>query len=131
MKNIYKIAFISIIISTAFIGSCKKQPKCGCDGDIIRTMTKESVYIYYDEEFNTAGFSWDGNSYARYYFCNPATMMSELKKFEQNERVLITCDLYYDCNYLMQAGNNSYYSYMYQAYAADVKEIESAIYGDN
>ena len=57
-------------------------------------------------------------------------MMPELKKFENGERVLITTDFFYDCNYMMQAGN-SYYSYLYQAYACNVTEIETAIYGNN
>ncbi len=131
MKYIYRSIFALIVLSMAFFGSCKKQPKCGCDGDVISGLAGQSVNIYYDEDANSAGFTYEGNLNARYYFCNPASMMPELTKFAQNERVLITCDMYYDCTYLMQSGNNSYYSYMYQAYACQVTKIESAIYGNN
>ena len=130
MKYLYKTAIILVIASTALIGSCKKQAKCGCDGDVIDSFSGEPVYVYFDAENNTAQFRWDGAPYATYYFCNPTEMMTELSKFESGEKVLITCDVYYECNYLYQS-SNSYYGSLYQAYMAQVTAVESSLYGNN
>lgn len=130
MKYLYRSIFITIVIASTLLGSCKKQAKCGCDGDIINSFVGEAVYIYFDEENKSAEFTYPYAPTARYYFCNPVEMMPELTKFKSGDRVLIDCDLYYECNYLMQS-SNSYYGSMYQAYMVDVSKIETAIYGND
>ena len=131
MKYLYKAALITVILSTIFIGSCKKQAKCGCDGDELgEGFIGVPVYITYNEEDNWAEFSVEASMYSRYYFCNPTSMMPELTKYESGTRVLITCKLFWECNYMMQS-SNSYYGSLYKAYMVEVEKIESAIYGNN
>lgn len=131
MRYLKRIAIITLILSTVFIGSCKKQAKCGCDGDALGTgFESVPVYITYSEEDNWAEFSVEGSLYSRYYFCNPTSMMSELTKYDNGERVLMTCQLFWECNYMMQS-SNSYYGSIYKAYMCEVVKIESAIYGNN
>ena len=129
MKYIYRSIFLLIVLSTTLLGSCKKQVRCGCDGDVINTFETVKVTIEYDEENGSAQFRNEMAPTAIYYFCNPTDMMPELIKFENGEKVLITCELLYECNYMMQA-SNSYYSY-YQAYMAKVTKIESSLYGND
>lgn len=129
MRKLYKVFFVLIILSSTLIGSCKKQAKCGCDGDVINEFIETPVKIYYDAENNSAEFTFDNNPYARYYFCNPSEMMPELTKYDQGTKILIDCKIYYECNYMMQA-SNSYYSY-YQAYMVEVTKIQSSLYGND
>lgn len=129
MRTLYRIFALVIILSITVVGSCKKQAKCGCDGDVINEFVGYPVYIQYDVENNSAEFTYEGAPTARYYFCNPTEMMPELTKFENGTKVLIDCKLYYECNYMMQA-SNSYYSY-YQAYMAEVTKIQSSLYGND
>ena len=129
MKNIYKSFFVLIVLTSALVGSCKKQIKCGCDGDMINSWVEYPVYITYDAEANSARFTFEGNPMATYHFCNPTEMMPELIKFENNEKVLVDCKIYYECNYMMQA-SNSYMSY-YQTYMVVVEKIQSSLYGND
>ncbi len=129
MKNVYKSIFILFILASTLLGSCKKQIRCGCDGDMINSFVEMPVYIQYSAENNSAEFTFDGNPTARYYFCNPTEMMSELTKYESGTKVLVDCEIYYECNYMMQA-SNSYYSY-YQAYMVKVDKIQSSLYGND
>ena len=66
-----------ILISAAAVLSwgCKKQPKCGCDGDALDTLRLMHVNISYDVDNKTARFSVLGDPYAVYYFCNPSEWM--------------------------------------------------------
>lgn len=129
MKNIYKSFFVVIVLASTLVGSCKKQIRCGCDGDVINTWVEYPVYITYNEEANSASFTFEGAPMAQYYICNPTEIMSELVTFDQNEKVIIDCEIYYECNYMMQA-SNSYYSY-WQAYMVVVDNIQSSLYGND
>lgn len=129
MKNLYKLLFILIVLSLTFLGSCKKQIRCGCDGDMINSFFETPVNIYYDVDAGSARFTFDGSPMATYYFCNPTEMMPELSKYESGTKVLIDCEIYYECNYMMQA-SNSYYSY-YQTYMVQVSNIQSSLYGND
>lgn len=129
MKNLYKSIFILFILASTLLGSCKKQIRCGCDGDMINSFVEMPVIIYYDAEAGSAQFTFEGNPLAKYYFCNPTEMMPELSKYESGTKVLIDCQIFYECNYMMQA-SNSYSSY-YQAYMVQVDKIQSSLYGND
>jgi hypothetical protein len=86
--------------------SCEKQPKCGCDGDMIFELTDRRAEIYYDED-NSSAYFRDSDYGATYSLCNPGAMMDQLKQFEQGESVMVSGEAYNDCTYI-----NSY-SYYY------------------
>ncbi len=111
-------------------GGCKKQPKCGCDGDALDTLelAYSHVYITYDVDTKSARFTPIWDSYSVYYFCNPSEWMSELTKFEQGEEILVAGPYFYECNYLMSASNSPYYSYM-KIYQIDVTQVAAYEYG--
>ncbi|MFO7852112.1 MAG: hypothetical protein ACQERS_13265 [Bacteroidota bacterium] len=129
MKTFLKIFFSALIISAFVIGSCKKQPKCGCDGDIINELVGFPVYVYYDTSNVAAWFNPINSPTSTYYFCNPSDYMSYLKRFDQGAYLLVDGHVYWECNYLMQASNNSYYSYLYKTYQIDVTDLYEDLYG--
>ncbi len=127
-KKILANSAIVLIVTAGVIlaGGCKKQPKCGCDGDALDTLGSTHVYISYDADNNTARFTPLGDSYSIYYFCNPSEWMSELTKFEQGEEILISGPFFYECNYLMSSSNSYYYNPMriYQIQVTSVAAYE-------
>jgi hypothetical protein len=129
MRIIGKLLFLSVFILPLAIGSCKKQAKCGCDGDVLDTLVGAPVTIYYDEENVSAFFVPSFDPYSTYYFCNPTPMMEKLTKFSDGDQVLIDCSFYWECNYMYQA-SNSYYGTMYKKYMAVVTDVREDLYGN-
>jgi hypothetical protein len=129
MKLFIRILFSLLIISALFTGSCKKQPKCGCDGDIIKELVGYPVYVYYDTINVSAWFNPISVPTSTYYLCNPSAYMNYLKRFNNGAYLLVDGHVYWECNYLMQASNNSYYTYMYKAYQIDVTDMYEDLYG--
>ena len=129
MRFIYKILFVATFIIPLTIGSCKKQAKCGCDGDALNTLEGVPVYIYYDEENVSASFVAAFDPYSTYYFCNPTPMMEKLTKFDSGDMVLIDFKYYWECNYVYQS-SSSYYGNMYKKYMAEVSDIREDLYGN-
>jgi hypothetical protein len=124
-----KILVVMIILTPVFfLDSCDKQEKCGCDGDILYSISNR--LLNYSELYVTA----EGSSmyfmigYDTYYFCNPVEMFEKYKKISTKDQILISGDLYWDCNYVTQASQSSYYSYM-KYYNIDVTELKSYLYG--
>jgi hypothetical protein len=123
------LALVFIIAAGIILtGGCKKQPKCGCDGDALDTLKSTHVYISYDEVNKTARFSPIWDSYSIYYFCNPSEWISQLTKFAQGEEILVSGPYFYECNYLMNSSNSYYYSYM-RIYQVQVTNVAAYDYG--
>lgn len=124
-----KIFVVLVIIAPLFAGhSCKKQEKCGCDGDKLFTIT--NVLFNYSDIYVTGngGTMQFSEGYDTYYFCNPTTMYSTYQGLNADEQVLISGDVYWDCNYVSMAGQ-SYYSYYMKSYNINVTEMKSYLYG--
>ena len=124
-----KILVILIVITPLFaVNSCDKQEKCGCDGDVLFTVDKR-LMNYSDltvlSEGSTIYFTI---GYDTYYFCNPAEMYTELQKINSKDQILLTGDVFWDCNYVTQAGQSNYY-YYYKFYNIHVTELKSYLYG--
>ena len=130
MKRILANGAMALLLIAGVISSagCKKQPKCGCDGDALDTLQQAHVYISYNAETKSAQFRPLWSSYDVYYFCNPSEFMDELVTFEQNSEILVTGEYYYECNYLMIAGNGGSYS-MYRVYQIQVTDVAPYDYG--
>jgi len=68
MKRKKILANIAIVLTVTagvlLAGGCKKQPKCGCDGDALDTLVSTHVYISYNATSNSASFYpiWDNYS---------------------------------------------------------------------
>lgn len=122
------VLVLLIITGAIMAGGCKKQPKCGCDGDALDSLATTHVYITYDATTKSARFSPIWDNYSVYYFCNPSEWMSELTKYSQGEEILISGQYFYECNYLMNASNSYYYSYM-KIYQVDVTNVAAYEYG--
>ncbi|HNX84565.1 MAG: hypothetical protein KBB24_09155 [Bacteroidales bacterium] len=116
MKRNRILATLALVFAVAALvavtAGCKKQPKCGCDGDALDSLNLSNVYITYDAVNKTARFSTIWDQYSIYYFCNPSQWISELTKFAQGEEILVSGEYFYECNYLMNSSNSYYYSYM-------------------
>ena len=130
MKRILANGAMALLLIAGVISSasCKKQPKCGCDGDALDTLEQAHVYISYNAETKSAQFRPLWSNYDVYYFCNPSEFMDELVTFEQNSEILVTGEYFYECNYLMNAGNGGSYSY-YKIYQIHVTDVAPYDYG--
>lgn len=130
LKRILANGAMALLLIAGVISSagCKKQPKCGCDGDALDTLEQAHVYISYDAETKSAQFVPLWSNFDRYYFCNPSEFMDELKTFEQNSEILVSGEYFYECNYLMNAGNGGYSS-MYRIYQIHVTDVAPYDYG--
>ena len=130
MKRILANGAVALLLIAGVILSagCKKQPKCGCDGDALDTLVQAHVYISYNAESKSAQFVPLWSNYDIYYFCNPSEFIDELKTFEQGAEILVTGEYFYECNYLMNAGNGGSYSY-YKIYQIQVTDVAPYDYG--
>jgi hypothetical protein len=128
LKKISRILFVIIILSPfIFQQSCKKQVKCGCGKDVIFTLEDAQVIVQYNEATNSALFYPVVSTGATYYFCNPGTWIDSLKNLNTQEYLLISGDVFYECNYLYQSSN-----YQYQippVYQVEVTGIMEDNYG--
>lgn len=129
MRLVHKILFVAALIVPLSVGSCKKQEKCGCDGDALNTLEGVQVRIYYNEENLSASFVATFDPYSTYYFCNPTPMMEKLTRFTSGDVVLVDFKYFWECNYVYQA-SSSYYGAMYKKYMAEVFDIREDLYGN-
>jgi hypothetical protein len=123
--------FFVVLIITAPVVSyqgCRKQEKCGCDGDVIKTLTQAQATVYWNETGSTISFSTFDNPYATYNFCNPAEMFPRLAESKSGDILIVSGNVYWECNYLYQQSNYSYRS-PYTVYMIQVTDVYSDLYG--
>jgi len=104
---IRKLLVIMIIFApvVSYTG-CKKQAKCGCDGDLLFTLTKSQAYVYFNETGSTITFTPVDNPYSTYNFCNPGEMFPKLAESKPGDILLVSGDAFWECNYLYQQSNS-------------------------
>lgn len=127
MKNRKKYFTLVILalVMVFFSVDCRKQPKCGCGKDVIFTLKDSQVSLQYSENTNTILFYPAVYTGATYYLCNPTQWMDSVKKLNIKEYLLVSGDVFYECNYLYQSGN--YYYQMppvYQVIVTSIREPE-------
>jgi len=127
---IRKLLVIMIIFApvVSYTG-CKKQAKCGCDGDLLFTLTKSQAYVYFNETGSTITFTPVDNPYSTYNFCNPGEMFPKLAESKPGDILLVSGDAFWECNYLYQQSNSSYQTSYYKVYMMHVTNVESDLYG--
>ena len=125
--KIWKIAVAIVIIIPLFIDlGCRKQAKCGCDGDMLFELDKEPASVYFTQ--TNAYFSPNLNPYSTYYFCNPEEMYPKMSEFKSGDLLLVSGRVFWECNYLYSSSNYSYQTY-YNVYMIYVTDITSDLYG--
>ena len=123
--NIIRKLLVAVVIMAPLFSfsDCKKQAKCGCDGDILFTMTDAQATVYFNETGTNITFSTVDNPYSTYNFCNPGEMFPRMKDFKPGDVLLVSGQAYWECNFLYQSSNSSYQSYykVYMIYVTDVR----------
>jgi hypothetical protein len=131
-KIFRKIIVALIIIAPVFINpGCKKQAKCGCDGDVIETLSGEKARVYINESGTSMSFTLLSSIYNTYYFCNPAEMLPLLKDSKSGDILLIWGQAFWDCTYVYQQSNYSYQSQSqyYKVFQVQVTDMVVDLYG--
>jgi hypothetical protein len=123
---------IVLIILTPLVTDmgCKKQKRCGCGKDVIQEITDGFVYVYYDTSTKSAYFYPESLDGSTYWFCNPGKWIDTLIKYTSGtsgKEMLVSGKAYYECNYLMNAGNYGYY--VPPVYQVDVTDVKKNNYG--
>lgn len=128
-----KILVAMIIIAPAlFVHGCDKQEKCGCDGDVLFSLTFDTFSpvdyseIYVGGEGAVMSFRI---GYDTYTFCNPVEMYEVYKKLNPDHQIKIAGDVFWDCQYVSSASQSSYYYYYYKYYNIRVTDMKSHLYG--
>lgn len=129
-KVLRKLLVALIMIAPVLtVTDCRKQPDCGCDGDALFTLNREQANVYFNETGSNIYFTLVGNPYATYYFCNPGEMFPKLADAKSGDILLVSGQAFWECNFLYQSSNYSYYSSMYKVYQVQVTDVLSDLYG--
>lgn len=128
--NILRKILVILIFVTPLVSysGCKKQPKCGCGKDVLFMLTNTRAMVYFNETGSNIYFSTISDPYSTYYFCNPGEMFPKMSEYKSGDELLVSGNVYWECNYLYQAGNSSYGSY-YKTYVIQVTNVYMDLYG--
>jgi len=131
MGNVIRKVFIGLIIIAPVFSytGCRKQAKCGCGKDILRTYADVSAYVYWDTGA-TISFQTVGDPYSTYTLCNPSEMLPKLADVKSGDILQVSGHVYWDCNYVYQSSNSSYSSY-YKVYNVQATDLSLNLYGKN
>jgi len=124
-KILVVFIFFAPVISYS---GCKKQAKCGCDGDVLFSLTSEPATVYYNETGTNIQFITLADSYSTYYFCNPTEMFPKLTDYKSGDVLQVSGRVYWECNYLYQSSNSSYQTYQ-KVYQIQVTDVTVNLYG--
>lgn len=126
------IAVIILLPAVSFNG-CKKQAKCGCEGDLLFTITDELMdyaSITYSANGETASFAiYNGMAYDYFHFCNPNEMYQTFLKLKGQSQIKVSGNVFWDCTYMMNSGSSSYYYQYYKIYNVYITDLKSSLYG--
>lgn len=126
---IRKLLLSLIIIVPVFSSTdCKKQPKCGCEGDMLFTLSKTQAMVYFNEDGTSISFQTLNDSYSSYNICNPSDMFPGMSDANSGDILLVSGTVYWDCTYLYQSSNSSYQN-PYKVYSVQGTEILLDLYG--
>jgi hypothetical protein len=125
-----KLTVLLIIVLPVFsVADCKKQEKCGCDGDVLFTLDRTQAHVYFNENGSNIFFTPLNEPYSTYYFCNPGEMFPKLADSKSGDILLVSGKAYWECNFLYQSSNYSYYSSPQKIYQVQVTNVVVDLYG--
>lgn len=129
-KIIRKVLVVLIIIAPVVSYSgCKKQAKCGCGNDIQLTLEDAPANVFWVSEANIT-FTLAGDPYSSFIFCNPSEMFPKLQDYKSGDRLLISGQAFWECNWVYQQSNYSYgSSSLYKVYVVQVTDVYVDLYG--
>lgn len=131
-KILRKILCVLIIISPVFIlTDCRKQEKCGCDGDVLFPLKSAQAYVTFDDDGSNIRFSLVGDPYSTFNLCNSAAMASALEDAQKGDVMLVSGDVFWDCQFLYSYSNYSYSSSLYKVYQVQATGLKLDLYGKN
>ena len=123
--------FLVVLIFFAPVVSytgCKKQAKCGCDGDALFTLTNNQAKVYFNDTGTNITFTLLTDPYSTYNFCNPGAMWPKFTDYKSGDVLLVSGRVFWECNYVYQSSNTSYQSY-YKVYMVQVTDVTVNLYG--
>jgi len=109
-----------VIVPVFSDSGCKKQPKCGCNGDVLYSLTSERATVYYTSGTSIT-FMTLIDPYSTYNFCNPGEMFPKFTNFKSGDILEITGKVYWECSFLYQSSNSNYQS-LYKVYMCQVSD---------
>jgi hypothetical protein len=122
------LVFMIILAPVVSYTGCKKQAKCGCGKDVLRTMTTARANVYWSDQSGSITFVLSGDPYSQYNFCNPTEMRPKLVDYKTGDELMVSGLVYWNCAYLNQAGNSQYQS-LYKIYDVEVTDVYMDLYG--
>ena len=129
-RVIKKILVVLIVLIPVFFNvDCKKQAKCGCDGDVLFALSLEPATVIFNDTGSSIYFSTLSNPYDIYFFCNPGEMFPKLVDSKSGDILLVSGNVFWDCNYLMQSSNSQYGGYSQRQYQVMVTDVTTNLYG--
>jgi hypothetical protein len=128
--SIIRKIIVILIITVPMLSytGCKKQAKCGCGKDVLFTLTNTVAHVYWQTGGSIISFQTISDPYSNYYFCNPSEMYPKLQGYKSGDELLVSGNVYWECNYLSQAGNSSYGS-SYRVYNIQITDVHMDMYG--
>ncbi len=128
--NIIRKLFVAAVIIAPlfFQAECKKQPRCGCSGDVLFTLTDSQAKVVFNDTGTNIYFSLDSDPYSTYYFCNPSQMFPKFTDWKSGDELLVSGSAYWECNYVYQSSNYSYQS-VYKVYNIMVTNVRTNLFG--
>jgi len=128
-RIIRKLLVIMIIIAPMVSYSgCKKQAKCGCGKDVLYSLDHVQATVYFNDSGTNITFTTLNDPYSTYNFCNPTEMFPSLKDVNSGDVLLVSGDVFWECNYLYQTSQYSYQTY-YKVYMIQVSQVGLDVYG--
>jgi len=129
MKKLLRKALVIVVLfAPLFVSTdCKKQKKCGCRGDVLNEYYYSS-YVIFDDESPTITMQIVGNYTDFYTVCNPDEIKPKLANFKSGDVLVVSGNVYWDCNYVWNSSNSGQSSY-YRSFNIDVKDIFMNMYG--
>ena len=130
-KTIIRILLVVLVIAVPLLldMGCKKQPKCGCSGDMLYTLdsilvTRSSISYTSD---GASAYLYSG--YDVYYFCNANEFYEIYSDLSSEDQIFLSGEVYWNCNYVMSSsGSYSYYNY-YKYYDVRITSMVPNNYG--
>ena len=124
-KILVVFIFFAPVISYS---GCKKQAKCGCDGDVLFSLLARPSTVYFNEAGTNIQFIPLDEPYSTYYFCNPTEMFPKLTDYKSGDVLQVSGRVYWECNFLYQSSNSSYQTYQ-KVYQIQVTDVTVNLYG--
>jgi hypothetical protein len=117
-----KLLVVLIVIIPVFSTDCKKQPRCGCTGDVLTTLTLDPSTVVFNSDGSVIYFTPLSEPLNVYNFCNPSEIFPKLADYKSGDILLVSGKVFWDCNYIYQASNSYYQSYgkQFQILGSDV-----------